>query len=83
LLWWGRFSGYEKDSSFVRGDFPTMGVTVLVVHVEGEEHLSPDSKGLESGAREPSLLRAHGVYGWVRPTGAPAVMFNARHLEGP
>jgi hypothetical protein len=31
-----------------------VGVTMLVVCVEGEEPLSPDLKGLESGAREPS-----------------------------
>jgi hypothetical protein len=37
-----------------------------VVRIEGEEPLSPDSKGLESDAQEPSLLRAPGLYGcWV------------------
>jgi hypothetical protein len=41
------------DSTFVRGDFPTVGVTVPVMRVEGEEPLSSDLKGLESGAREP------------------------------
>jgi hypothetical protein len=67
----------------VRGDFPTAGVTVSVLRVEGEEPLSPDWKCLESGARELSLLRARGVYGYVLPGGAPAVMSNARHSEGP
>jgi hypothetical protein len=60
-----------------------VGVTVLVLRVEGEEPLSPDSKGLESGARELSLLRAHGVYGYVLPGGAPMVMSNARTRRTP
>jgi hypothetical protein len=40
------------------------------MHVEGEEPISPDWKGLESGAREPSLLRARCVYGYVLSGGA-------------
>jgi hypothetical protein len=56
---------------------------VSVMHVVGEELLSPDSKGLESGARGPSLLRARGVYGYVLPGGAPMVMSKARCPEGP
>jgi hypothetical protein len=60
LHWWGRFESFralswqEKDSAFVRGDFTVTGVTVPVVHVEGEEPLTSDSKSLESGALEPS-----------------------------
>jgi hypothetical protein len=50
---------------------------VLAMYVEGEEPLSPDSKGLESGAREPTLLRAHGVYGYVLSGGVLAVTSNA------
>jgi hypothetical protein len=56
---------------------------VLIIRVEGEEPLSPDSKGLKYGAQEPSLLRAHGVYGYVL-LGRPLVITsNARHPEGP
>jgi hypothetical protein len=32
-----------------------------IMRVEGEEPLSPDSKGLESVDRGPSSLRAHGI----------------------
>jgi hypothetical protein len=45
--------------------------------------LSLNSKCLESGAREPSLLRARGVYGYVLLGGASAVTSNAQHSEGP
>jgi hypothetical protein len=54
-----------------------------VMHVEREEPLSPDSMGLEFGAQEPSLLRAHGVYGYVLSGGALPVTSNAWHPEGP
>jgi hypothetical protein len=54
-----------------------------VMRVEGEEHLSPVSKGLESGARKPSLLRARDVHGYVLPGGGPAITSNAWHPEGP
>jgi hypothetical protein len=50
---------------------------MLVMHVEREEPLSPDSMGLEFGAQEPSLLRAHGVYGYVLSGGALPVTSNA------
>jgi hypothetical protein len=48
-----------------------VGVNVSVMHVEVEEPLSPGSKGLESRAREPSPLRARGVYGYLLPSKGP------------
>jgi hypothetical protein len=56
---------------------------MLVMPDEGEDPPSPNAKGLESGAREPSLLRARGIYGYVPLGGASMVTSNARHLEGP
>jgi hypothetical protein len=54
-----------------------------VMHVEGEEPLSLNLKGLESSAQEPSLLRARGIYSYVLPGSAPTVMSNARQPAGP
>jgi hypothetical protein len=56
---------------------------VPVMRVEGEEPLSLDSKDLESHAREPSLLRARDIYGYVLLGGPLIVTSNARHLKGP
>jgi hypothetical protein len=42
-----------------------MGVITSVMRVEGEVPLSPDSRGLESGTREPSCKGHVGVYSYV------------------
>jgi hypothetical protein len=42
----GCFERIRKDATFVRGDFPTVGATVPVMRVEGEEPLSLDSNDL-------------------------------------
>jgi hypothetical protein len=73
----------RKGLCLCQGGLSYRGVTMPIMRVEGEEHLSPDLKGLEFGARKPSLLRLHGIYGWVPPGGASTVTFNAWHLEGP
>jgi hypothetical protein len=44
----------KRDSASIRGDFPAVGAIMLVMRVEGEEPLSLDLRGLESGTREPS-----------------------------
>jgi hypothetical protein len=41
----GCFELLRKDSSIVRGDFPIAELTMVVICVEGEDPLSPDSKG--------------------------------------
>jgi hypothetical protein len=47
------FEPTRKDLASVREDF-LVGVIMLVMRVEGEDPLSPNSRGLESGAREAS-----------------------------
>jgi hypothetical protein len=73
----------RKDSAFVRGDFPATLDSMSVMCVEREDPLSLDSKGSLSGAREPSWLRARGVYCYVLLGGGPTVASNAWHPEGP
>jgi hypothetical protein len=41
----------KKEYAFIREDFPIAWMTVLVMHVKGEEPLSPDLKGLEFSTR--------------------------------
>jgi hypothetical protein len=44
----------KKHFATIRGDFPAMRAIMLVMRVEGEEPLNPNSRGLESLAQEPS-----------------------------
>jgi hypothetical protein len=77
MLWAGKKEGLclcQKRLSCHGGD---------VMHVEGEGPQSPNSKDLESGAREHFLLRARGVYGYVLSGGAPPVASNTCHPKGP
>jgi hypothetical protein len=47
------FELIKRDSALVRGDFPPVVVITLVMRVEGEVPLSPDSRGLVPSTREP------------------------------
>jgi hypothetical protein len=47
----GGLSLEKRDSASIKGDFPTAGVIMPVMRVEGEEPLGPDSRGLESDAQ--------------------------------